>query len=179
MNSSGSSDSLADALSNMADGQHKPERDDPPQAQADPADVPEGEPVDDAGFDFDDEAPAVQAAGTSDPGELTSGGSTSGGRTLASRRPKPPSGMAKFGVKASMVIGMLLLIPAIWAVLVLVGVDVFNANAAGAKQMALLMLVCWPIGGALIGGAVHFNKQLVRQQEACDQAIARERADAS
>jgi len=161
---SGSTDSLADALTNMSEGKHKEQSGE--SQDAPPPDVPQGiapEPDDAAAapaWDLDaDEASAT---------------SPSSSRPLASRRPPRPSGVARFGVKASMVIGMLLLIPAIWAVLVLAGVDVLNASAAGADRMALLMLICWPIALALIGGSFHFGKQLARQQAAYDQSVADE-----
>ncbi len=151
---SGSSDNLADALSSMADGE--------PRRRTDAA----------------DHAAAADADAGIETGPSASAGGSSSGAGRRTRRPPKPSDAAKLGVRASLIIGGLLLIPGIWAVLVLAGVDVFNANVSGARAMAALMLLSWPIGGALIGGALFFQRQLARQQAEYDRAIAREREDA-
>ncbi|MBS3822132.1 MAG: hypothetical protein KGY81_10265, partial [Phycisphaerae bacterium] len=192
--------SLADALSALSEGKH----DDPagqqpkdPNGQGEPNDLNDpgdpgdpgelndpGDPDDDAGGHDggpDPDMPHALAAESGDAAPVwalddddpaTPAGSAS--RRLASRRPRRPSGSARFGVKASMIIGMLLLVPAIWAVCLFAGVDVPNASAANAERMALLMLFCWPVSLALIGGSVYFNRQLTSQQAAYDQAVAAE-----
>ena len=58
---------------------------------------------------------------------------------------------------------MLLLIPALWAVAVLIGLDVpmsgGSSMGVSSNGMALLMLVCWPIALMLVGGAYFYGKQ--------------------
>ena len=57
-------------------------------------------------------------------------------------------------------VGMLLLIPAVWALLLLAGAEVWNHDRTGAHKMALLMLICWPIAFALLCGAVYYFIQI-------------------
>ena len=50
-------------------------------------------------------------------------------------------------------VGVLLLVPAVWAVLVLLGASVWRSDWPGADRMSLIMLMCWPIAAGLIAGA--------------------------
>jgi len=61
-------------------------------------------------------------------------------------------------------IGLLLLIPATWAVLLLVGVDVPRSHRADSRDMAVAMLACWPISLALLASAVLFFSQVRRKR---------------
>lgn len=72
--------------------------------------------------------------------------------------------MARHSVKGAIVLGMLLLIPGLWGILVLVGVPVPMSGGTGtggisSNVMAAIMLVCIPVAAALIWGAVFFHKQ--------------------
>jgi hypothetical protein len=133
------SDDLADALGNLEGGQpDKPDHDVPvaTDLEDDTADLAESESM-----------PAAA------PRRRRSGAGT------RSRSNRAPTQLARQGVKVCMVIGMLLLIPALWAVAILLDLPVPMSGRKSATAMALLMLLCWPIAGALIWGAFHFAKQ--------------------
>lgn len=75
-------------------------------------------------------------------------------------------------VRASYIVGGLLLIPGIWAVLALlkvygvIGLAIPMTDASSARARALLMLLCWPVGLALLGGAMWFGRMLRRYEQA-------------
>lgn len=106
-----------------------------------------------------------------------SGGS--GGGSGRRRKAKGPTQLARHGVKGSLALGMLLLIPAIWAVAVLLGIPVPGAGGEGvgvsSNTMAIIMLLCWPVAGCLIWGAVFFGKQHAKYDA---MIAAQEEADA-
>lgn len=86
--------------------------------------------------------------------------------------------MARLAVKLCMVVGMLLLIPALWAVAVLIGLKVpmsgGSSMGVSSKGMALLMLVCWPIAVMLVGGAYFYAKQHAKfdaSQKSADEVV--------
>lgn len=56
----------------------------------------------------------------------------------------------------------LLLIPAVWAALLLMGIKVWGSARPDAAKMAMGMLACWPIAAGLVSGAVLFYLQLCR-----------------
>jgi hypothetical protein len=61
-------------------------------------------------------------------------------------------------------VGALLLIPAIWSVLLLLGFDwVWARKSESATLMAVVMLSCWPISGILLFGAAYFYRQIRSQ----------------
>ena len=103
------------------------------------------------------------AARASSSRRRSGGGSGSSGGSGRRRKAKGPTQLARHGVKGALILGMLLLIPGLWAILVLVGVPVPGAGGEGmgfsGKTMAYIMLLCLPISGCLIWGAVFFNKQ--------------------
>lgn len=80
------------------------------------------------------------------------------GVTTRTRRGGPTQ-LARHGVKVCLIIGMLLLVPGLWAIGLLVGLPIPLAGKTGATAMAYLMLLCWPISICLIWGAFHFAKQ--------------------
>ena len=167
-------DDLAEVLGNLADG--KPAE---PTEPAERGARPDGQPDDrpepsDAADDLEGLAGSGPAIGDDavamafDPDELGVGeGGAAGSRRRPSgagrvRRPAAPTPLARMGVKLCLVIGMLLLIPALWAVGILVKLPVPLAGRSSATAMAMLMLLCWPVGGALIWGAFHFARQHAR-----------------
>jgi hypothetical protein len=75
----------------------------------------------------------------------------------------------KFDVKETMVpilftVGMLLLFPAVWGTLVLMGMEIWRSEQPGARMMAALMQLCYPIGVILIAAAVIFFRQVMRKK---------------
>lgn len=85
-----------------------------------------------------------------------------GGR---SRRTSAPTAVARFTVKACLVLGMLLVLPGLWAVGLLANLPVPMAGRANADAVAYLMLLCWPIAAILVGGALFYAKQHARQSK--------------
>ena len=64
-------------------------------------------------------------------------------------------GVKAFAAPILMTVGALLLVPAIWSVRYLSGVEgVSHAQREGARPMALLMLICWPMALALMAASV-------------------------
>jgi len=60
------------------------------------------------------------------------------------RRP-PANPLKALAAPAMLGVAALLLIPGVWAVLLLAGVEVPNAQRDGARTMAVAMLIAWPI----------------------------------
>lgn len=183
------SDGVADALENLADG--RDQRTDPIETdQPAPADVEPDAPPGAAG-DVEEEAFDPAAASQSadegyasaDADAFDMGGEPAGPvrRRRTSSRPaartRGPSQFARIAVKVCMVVGMLLFVPALWAVLQLAGVPVPRHDADGAGAMALLMLVCWPIGILLVAGAFYYSKLFARMDAQLEPA-ARDAVDA-
>jgi hypothetical protein len=158
------SDDIHDALNAMADGDTVDANEATDEHEAvDPTAVEDAGEADEAGFEMD-AGPAATPTRRRKPANASSG------------RRRGPTPMARTAVKVCMVVGMLLLIPALWAVAVLIGLDVPMSGGKGlgvsANSMAYLMLVCWPIALALIIGAFMYGKQIA----AADAAAAAEAA---
>jgi hypothetical protein len=68
-------------------------------------------------------------------------------------------GLKAMAIPIFTTVGGLLLVPAVWAVLVLAHVPVWASESDSATLMALVMLACWPISGILLLGAFVFYKQ--------------------
>lgn len=90
----------------------------------------------------------------------TGGGSVAGARP---RREAGPTPVAKFTVKACLVLGMLLVVPGLWAIGLLANLPVPMAEKGNADAVAYLMLLCWPIAAILIGGALFYARQHAMQ----------------
>jgi len=84
-------------------------------------------------------------------------GAPSGGRKKA----KPASGIQKFATFPLITVGLLMLIPAIWSVMVLNGQEAPGSDRPDARNMAYLMLVCWPIAILLLGAGGTFLVQTI------------------
>lgn len=151
----GSADSLSDVLREMASGRASEEAE-----QSHPE-----SPDEDDEQDTDDDPDAVPAAV---PREQTKSahvrrgaGSGRGGTRPPAR---PHSELKAFAVPVLFTVGTLLLIPAIWAVLYLLGAPVWAHDRPDAGTMAAAMLVCWPIAGALLAGGFIYGRQLWRRR---------------
>lgn len=70
-------------------------------------------------------------------------------------------------------VGLLLLIPAFWSVLLLAGVGVPGSAREDSRPMAAVMLACWPIAICLIITAVVFFKQMARAKKELKRVRAR------
>ena len=62
-------------------------------------------------------------------------------------------------------VGVLLLIPAVWAVLLLMGVGVPGAEREDSRPMATVMLLSWPIAICLIATSIVFFLQVMREKK--------------
>jgi len=118
--------------------------------------------------DGEDEAPAPRQASKPPPSALSAraasrAGATSKPRTApaATRRPaRPaPNRLRAVAIPVLLLVGIALLFPAVWAVMLLAGGEVRNHDRPGAIGMARVMLVCWPIALALLGSAVFYMVQ--------------------
>ena len=87
------------------------------------------------------------------------------------KREDPNQSLKAVAIPLLITIGALLLVPAVWAVLILCGAHVWRWENPNAKAMALVMLMCWPIAGILIAAAVFFYKQIQRQKAAMQPPI--------
>jgi len=154
---------LSDALRNMADGEHDPEPAEHrpedtedtvdehdatavDQADADPA--PEEAMLEDEAGDFIASAPAAQST------------TNAARRTTPRRSRKGDDQFKAAAVPVLFTVGGLLILIGIWALLLLLDVAVPMHQRSGSQQMAIAMLVCWPVGLALIAGGVIFHKQI-------------------
>ncbi len=85
-----------------------------------------------------------------------------GGRASA-RRNAAGVGLKKASVPILVTVGSLMMVPALWGLAVLMGIEVPRSQQAGAGRMATAMLACWPIALGLYGGAAVFWMQLKKQ----------------
>jgi hypothetical protein len=173
---------LSDTLRKMAEN--------PPSDKVDLGDVdlePDGtmEPLppgaaEQMDLELDDESGEMIGAVMHDAGV----GGESGGAYDVATTPAPVSYTASstrtakkredHSLKAMMVpvfftVGALLLVPAIWSVLLLLGFDVPLRKSESSTPMALVMLACWPISGVLLFGASFFYRQIRGQAAAAPQ----------
>ena len=104
---------------------------------------------------------AVVAAREQDPVEALAAAKIASRRHLSSTGPrngdKRPDLLRPATVRVLCFIGVLLLIPAAWAVLLLAGAAVWHHERQDAIAMASVMLVCGPIACAMFGGAWHYR----------------------
>jgi len=152
-------DDLADVLGDLADGK-QPDADDDQPTPHDQTEIAETNERIQAEHTQTDDAELVGveqiiAGPTPGPSRRRRPAGAGG----SGRRQKGPTPLARHGVKACLIIGMLLLIPALWAVGILIDLPVPMSGRSSADAMAYLMLLCWPIAGALIWGAFHFARQ--------------------
>ncbi len=154
----GSDSGLSDALRQMAENPPGAQSSSDAQASAGaPAAQPDDAELDSSlvAAEIDDESgePLAQAAPPSKP------------RPARSASPAgAPHGLKAFSVPLLITVGFLLLLLGVWAILVLVGMNVWLAHKSGAKAMAAFMLLSWPIGLALIGAAILFYKQIQQHE---------------
>jgi len=84
-----------------------------------------------------------------------------GGRSV--KPTKPAASLQAVFAPVLITFGLLTLIPAIWAVLVLMGMKVPMHDGQGASGMAKLMLVCWPVSLGLLAGGIVGVVQTIKQ----------------
>ncbi len=166
----GSAGGLSDALSDLAAGRRQDEDDQrsPGHAEseaeaADPLAAGEAYIVAEL-----DEQPPIAAANRSARPQP---------QPAARRRTPPKRKPAQDGLKAVAVpilatVGLLLLFPAIWATLLLAGVEVWQSEREDARTMAVAMLACYPVALVMFAGSGLF---FVQVQNAKKQAPAKRR----
>jgi len=164
------SSGLANALDALADAQDaapaapakRPTRSKPkPQPQPQSADVITGE-IDDESGEVGGSAP--YAAGASSHKQRPRGGSSP-----RRKRKKSNDGLKQIAAPVLMTTGLLLLIPAVWSVLILSGALV--SEREGARNMALAMLVAWPMALILLAGGGFFVWQVINDKKQAAQEI--------
>lgn len=84
-----------------------------------------------------------------------------GGRSV--KPAKPATSLQAVFAPVLITFGLLTLVPAIWAVLVLMGIKVPMHDGQGASGMAKLMLVCWPVSLGLLAGGIVGVVQTMKQ----------------
>ena len=101
----------------------------------------------------------------------------SNGRAATNGRRTPsakPQGFRAVAAPVLATVGGLLLIPAVWATLLLGGVEVPGSRRSDAASMAMFMLMCWPVAICLIAASVHFFLQVMKaKKQALEELRAR------
>lgn len=104
---------------------------------------------------------AVVVASEQDPVEALAAAKIASRRRLSSTGPrngdKRPDPLRSAMVPVLCFVGVLLLIPAVWAVMLLAGAAVWHHERQDAIAMASVMLVCGPIACAMFAGAWHYR----------------------
>lgn len=93
----------------------------------------------------------------------SSAGSSS--RTRNTKPAKPAASMQAVFAPILITFGILTLIPALWAVAVLMGMKVPMHDGQGADGMAKLMLICWPVSLGLLAGGIVSIVQVSKQNK--------------
>ncbi len=162
---------LSDALRQMADSEEEVPGDasSSPDAEAAPRDLPEDGDEEIVVAEVEDESGEVVAR-IQEPASMAGATASAGGsaqRPMARVQmpvgapraritPKPQGdGLKAFAAPIVLVVGVLLLVPGIWSLLVLTGA--MQSEQEGATGMAMMMLVSWPVSFCLlVAGAVMF-----------------------
>lgn len=145
------SDDLANALHNLsADSRQEAS---PPAAEQEQDDAFDAELVE---AEVDDESGQVLATTPAPAPRPIS-------RTPFRTKPPSSGGLKAVASPVLITVGLLMLIPAVWAVLFLSGS--ITSDKHDARVMAFVMLACWPIAIALIGGGVWFIFQVKKDKE--------------
>lgn len=73
--------------------------------------------------------------------------------------------------------GVITLLPAIWSVLILMGVKTFMHSGKNVDGMAKLMLVCWPVAIGLLAGGIYsvvqVNRENAKKKKQAEEMAAR------
>ena len=160
--------------------------DDPPQADEEIVEVEAEAVVEDDDDEADDaeavvvaEDAVVEVEGTAAEVESSGPAETGNAEALAARSAavrrssraragrastSATNDLKKVAVPMLITVGLLLMIPGLWALLVLGGVEIFGSAKQGARGMAMVMLLCWPIALLLIFGAFYFIVELRRAE---------------
>lgn len=85
-------------------------------------------------------------------------------RTAVKPQVKPDQTLKAVAVPILGTVGVLLLWPAFWSLLLLL--NIIESHRESARTMAFVMLMCWPIAGVLLAGAVFFFRQIQREKAA-------------
>jgi len=80
-------------------------------------------------------------------------------------KPKKSADLKATAAPVLMTFGLVMLVPAVWAVLILMGIEAPMHERESVDKMALFMLVCWPIGLALFAGGIFFMVQSMKQKK--------------
>jgi hypothetical protein len=158
MSESGSRDNLADRLEQMANGETEPTGSPEPAASTGSGSAEGSDEAAEATASTEPGAEAEAPVFALDEGEPAS-------RPRPGRAGRPrvrrPTALAVWGTRACLVVGMLLLVPGLWAAAVLAGLgeQVIWGGRSDARAVAWLMLVCWPVAIALIAGALYFARR--------------------
>ncbi len=92
--------------------------------------------------------------------------------------PKPQANLKAVFAPVLLTFGILMLLPAVWAVMILMGAETWMHDGQGVDTMAKIMLICWPVGLGLLAGAFVSFVQLSREkakQRQREAAMSRDR----
>jgi len=116
-----------------------------------------------------EDKPRRRSANSAGPAAPRSSSTSRGSaRPASSRRPASGRGgnrkpanhdLKRTAIPILLTVGGLLLIPGIWAVCLMLGLEVPRHDDPQANQVALGMLITWPLSLCMIGGAIFFWMQ--------------------
>jgi hypothetical protein len=90
-------------------------------------------------------------------------------KALAPKLVNPSHTVKAMGIPVLLTVGLLLLIPGFWSLLLLAGA--IKNNREDARTMAFVMLMCWPIAAVLFTAAGYFYQQFRREKAVYDAAM--------
>ena len=147
---------LSDALSRLAGGQAKPAPPRPAKQRPRPAEAKRDVSLDEVMLAdvVEEDEPQARPRGAAVRGRSRPSATPSAARRKGGAK-KQDVQLKRFGAWAMGVVGLLVLVPAVWSALVLAGVEVINSDRDGADRIAFaLTLVSWPLALILLTGAV-------------------------
>ncbi len=155
-------DDAADMLANMADGIHdesdtedeSSEPDSPGQATA-----------------FHDDAPAMSAGPFEEDDSVATAPVPRRRGASGMRKPTQPTGFHFVSAQLCIAMGILLMVPVIWSILVLAGV--MKGGTDTTKWLIMLILAA-PLGGLLLFGGLWYNNHLKRFRQDSEEDEAEE-----
>ena len=164
-------DGLSDVLRDMANGQHHEDPHPQPMPEIEPARFKQpasARPRPTVAANKRNAPRTSRTRPTANPSSSARRSSTSPNTRGTRNRPIRKS--SSHGLKATAApllatVGVLLLIPGIWSVLTLSGMDIAGSKRDDAKAMATAMLVCWPIAICLLVTAAIFFTQILKEKK--------------
>jgi len=154
------SSGLSNALHDLASGTPQPQ-----QRSDAPADLHEDEGI--IVGEIDDESGEIGGAAPYASNPVISTPGSSSPRRSSVRKTKKNDGLKAVFAPVLLTTGILLLIPAVWSVLLLSGMQVWQSERDDARSMAMAMLISWPIALLLLvaGGWMLLQVLLAKKED--------------